>query len=169
MEIESLFGLPAHPLVVHAAVVLLPLGALGAIVVALHAGARRRLAIVVAGVCIVATAAVGLAQQSGEALEENVRETQLVEAHTHQGETVLPWAIVLSVLAVAVAARDPLVAAQGTEGSFASRLPALDGKAITTGLAALVLIVSIGATWSVTVVGHSGAKATWNTVATESR
>ena len=34
MDLESLFGLPAHPLVVHGAVVLLPLAAAGTIVIA---------------------------------------------------------------------------------------------------------------------------------------
>ena len=34
MEIDDLFGIPAHPLVVHAAVVLLPLAAIGTVIVA---------------------------------------------------------------------------------------------------------------------------------------
>lgn len=38
----TLFGLPLHPLVVHAAVVLLPLAALGAIVIAVSERARKR-------------------------------------------------------------------------------------------------------------------------------
>jgi hypothetical protein len=55
MEIDELFGLPAHPLLVHAAVVLLPLAA---------------------------TAAIGLAQGPGDALEERVDETRLRAAET---------------------------------------------------------------------------------------
>ena len=31
MEIQSLFGLPAHPLIAHAAIVLLPLAAIGTV------------------------------------------------------------------------------------------------------------------------------------------
>ena len=34
MSIDNLFGLPAHPLVVHAAVVLLPMAAIATVVVA---------------------------------------------------------------------------------------------------------------------------------------
>ena len=33
MEIENLFGLPAHPLIVHGAVVLVPLAAIGTILI----------------------------------------------------------------------------------------------------------------------------------------
>ena len=40
MELETLFGLPAHPLIVHAAVVLVPLAAIGTIVIAVSAKAR---------------------------------------------------------------------------------------------------------------------------------
>ncbi len=41
MEINSLFGLPAHPLVVHAAVVLLPLAAIATILTAAIPASRR--------------------------------------------------------------------------------------------------------------------------------
>jgi hypothetical protein len=92
MELTDLFGIPAHPLVVHAAVVLLPLAAIGTVIVAAVPKARRHYAPVVFGIALLATAAVGLAQQSGESLEHRVTENALVEQHTEQGESVLPWA-----------------------------------------------------------------------------
>ncbi len=50
MEISNLFGLPAHPLIVHAVVVLVPLVALGAVGVVLWRGLRDRVGwLVVAG------------------------------------------------------------------------------------------------------------------------
>lgn len=45
MEIKELFGLPAHPLVVHAAVVLLPLAAVATLVCAAVPRARRSYAL----------------------------------------------------------------------------------------------------------------------------
>jgi len=39
--LDSLFGLPAHPLLVHGAVVLVPLAALGTIVIAFWPAARE--------------------------------------------------------------------------------------------------------------------------------
>ena len=44
MEIQSLFGLPAHPLIVHAAVVLLPLAAICTVVTAAVPRTRRHFA-----------------------------------------------------------------------------------------------------------------------------
>lgn len=155
MELESLFGLPAHPLVVHAAVVLLPLAAAGTLVVAAVPRLRRHYAPLVLAVSLAATAAVGLAQTSGEELEGDVRETELVEAHAGQGESVLPWAIGVSVAAAAVTAASRYGRAQRSDAS-----PPL----VTVVLVVVALVVGTGATWSVIDVGHSGAKATWSTV-----
>ena len=159
MEIEELFGLPAHPLVVHAAVVLLPLAAITTVVCAAVPRARRHYAPVALGLALVATLAVGLAQGSGEELEEQVEETELVEEHTEHGEQVLPWAIALTVVSAAVAAI-PLLA---------RRRPTLPARTVTAVVVAASLVVGVGATWTVIDVGHSGAKATWDDVGSEDR
>jgi hypothetical protein len=154
VEVEKLFGLPAHPLVVHAAVVLLPLAAIMTIVCAAVPRARRHYALVVFGLAVVATLSVGLAQGSGEALEEQVKETQLVEEHAGQGEQVLPWAVAVMVTAGAVAAIPLLM----------RRRPNLSGRTVTAVVVAMSLVAGAGALWTVIEVGHSGAKATWNDV-----
>ena len=154
MEINELFGLPAHPLVVHAAVVLLPLAAVATVICAAVPRARRHYAPVALGLALVATLAVGLAQGSGEELEEQVDETELVEEHTEHGEQVLPWAIAVTVAAAAVTAV-PVVA---------RRRPTLSGRAVTAALVVVSLVAGAGATWTVVEVGHSGAKATWDEV-----
>ncbi|MGH9084533.1 MAG: DUF2231 domain-containing protein [Acidimicrobiales bacterium] len=157
MEIAELFGLPAHPLVVHAAVVLLPLAAIATLVCAAVPRARRHYAPVALGVALVATVAVGLAQGSGEELEDQVDETELVEEHTEQGERVLPWAIAVTVAAAAVTAIPVLV----------RRRPTLPARTVTAAVVAVSLLAGAGATWSVVDVGHSGAKATWDEVGDE--
>lgn len=157
MEVSELFGLPAHPLVVHAAVVLLPLAAIATILCAAIPRARRHYAPVALGVALVATLAVGLAQGSGEELEEQVDETELVEEHTEHGELVLPWAIAVTVVAAGVAAM-PLLE---------RRRPTLSGRAVTATVVAVALIAGAGAVWTVFEVGHSGAKATWDDVGSE--
>lgn len=43
MEISNLLGLPAHPLIVHAVVVLVPLVAIGAVGIVLWRGRRERI------------------------------------------------------------------------------------------------------------------------------
>ena len=154
MELEELFGLPAHPLVVHAAVVLLPLAAVATLVCAAMPRARRHYAPVALGLALVATLAVGLAQGSGEALEDEVDETELVEEHTGQGERVLPWAIAVTVTAAAVTGIPMLV----------RRRPAWPARTVTAAVVAVSLLAGAGATWTVVDVGHSGAKATWDDV-----
>lgn len=154
MEIEELFGLPAHPLVVHAAVVLLPLAAVATLVCAVVPRARRAYAPVALGLALVATVAVGLAQGSGEELEEKVDETELVEEHTEQGESVLPWAIAVTIAATAVTAAPAVERPR----------PTLSTRTVTAVVVALSLVAGAGATWTVIEVGHSGAKATWDDV-----
>jgi hypothetical protein len=151
MDIDTLFGLPAHPLVVHAAVVLLPIAAIGLIVIAFVPRARRTYGPIVFGVALAATVAVGLAQQSGESLEGQVKKTEQVEEHAEQGQTVLPWAIAVT-LASAVVAAEP----------YLERRIDLPARAVTGVLVAVSLIAGIGATWTVIEVGHSGAASVWD-------
>lgn len=157
MELKELFGLPAHPLVVHAAVVLLPLAAIATLVCAAAPRLRRHYAPIALAMAVVATLAVGLAQGSGEELEDQVDETELVEEHTEQGERVLPWAIAVTVVAAAITAIPVLV----------RRRPTLSARTVTAAVVAVSLVAGAGATWTVTEVGHSGAKATWDDVGTE--
>lgn len=152
MEINELFGLPAHPLLVHAAVVLLPLAAAATLLVALIPRARRHYAPLALAVAVAALVSVGLAQGSGEALEERVIETELVEEHADQGESVLPWAIATAVVAAA---------ATGA-GAVSRRWPKLTARTVTVGLVLAATTTAAGATWTVIDVGHSGAKAAWD-------
>jgi hypothetical protein len=152
MELTELFGIPAQPLIVHAAVVLLPLAALGTIINAGFPKARQHYALLVLGVAMVATTAVWLAEGSGESLEERVDETHLVEEHSETAGRVLPWAIALTCAAAAVTIAVPL----------RRRYPQLDARSATAVLVLAASVTGIGATWTVVEVGHSGAKATWD-------
>ena len=154
MDVGELFGLPAHPLVVHAAVVLLPLAAVATLLCAAIPRLRRPYGPIALAVALAATLAVSWAQESGEELEEQVDETELVEEHTEEGESVLPWAIGVTVAAAAVAAI-PLVA---------RRRETLPTRAVTGVLVVVALVTGVGATWTIVEVGHSGAKATWDDV-----
>jgi len=153
VEIKDLFGLPAHPLVVHAAVVLLPLAAIAAIVAAAIPRLRPYYAPVALVLALGATASVGLAQQTGESLQERVPETRLVEDHVEMGQTVLPWAVAVTVAAAAA-----------TAAPFAMRKREVSARTVTGVLLAASIIVGAGAIYSVAEVGHSGAKATWSKV-----
>jgi len=65
-------GLPIHPLVVHAVVVLLPLAILGTVAIAVRPAWRTAYGPLVLGCAAVATALIPVATSSGEALEKHV-------------------------------------------------------------------------------------------------
>lgn len=143
---DTVGGLPVHPLVVHVAVVLLPLSALGLIVLVIW---RRRVAtfgwLVLVGL-FVGTGAAFVAKESGEQL---ARRVGLPADHAEWGNR-LPWlALALFVVSlawywVAVTSR------RGTVG-----VVLLSVLAVALAIATIALAI---------VVGHSGAEAAWSGV-----
>jgi hypothetical protein len=161
--------LPAHPLIVHAVVVLVPLCSLGVAVSALWPAARWRLAWVLLGLTIITAAMVPLATGSGEALEGMVKENGLVERHAALGDEYLPYAFALLVGAVAVAGL------QWVEGSGARQGRSHAGDSgdgsvrrrraprwLVIVVAVVALLGSMAATVQMVRVGHSGASAVWS-------
>ena len=129
MEIEEVFGLPAHPLVVHAAVVLLPLAAVVTLVCAAVPRARRSYALVALGLALVAVVAVGLAQGSGNlmlrAMVGDVADQDRLK--TGQNRTALFFSVfstsAKAAMAVAVGVTLPLVAWLGFDPKAATNTP----------------------------------------------
>ncbi|MEV4382912.1 DUF2231 domain-containing protein [Streptosporangium sp. NPDC049644] len=155
------FGLPLHPLVVHAVVVCVPLAALGTILMAFWPAAARRLWPAVLFVATIALAAVPLSTSSGETLEEKVGESALVEAHAEQGEQVLPFVIVLWLAALGISLRARLMG-HGARSRTERTGPRSRWRAVTVvALAALALIGGVVGTIEVVRAGHSGAQAVW--------
>ena len=101
----TLDGLPAHILLVHAVVVLIPLSALMLILIAIWPGARARLVWPTAILTLVALISVPLTTDAGEWLERRVAASALVHTHTELGDTMLPWAIGLALVALVILAR----------------------------------------------------------------
>jgi hypothetical protein len=162
VEIEELFGLPAHPLVVHGAVVLVPLAGAGALL-CLSPRIRRHLGVAVLVIAILGTIATGLAQGSGEELEEQVDETELVEEHASMGDTLLPWVIVLDLALGGLLALDLRRRRSGAGADDAAPVdtPGWVGPAAIA-LSAIIALSAVGGTIRVIQIGHSGAKATWD-------
>lgn len=97
MDIKSLNGLPAHPLLVHIPIVLVPLSTLGAVLM-LWPRLRARIGWATVFVAGVATVATFLAVGSGEALGEAVEgrgSERLLEDHTEIGANLRPWILLL--------------------------------------------------------------------------
>jgi uncharacterized membrane protein len=168
---DELFGLPAHPLVVHAAVVLVPLAAIGVVVIAFWPAARARLGVAVVVIAALGTVFAYLAAESGEYLEEQVEETEQVEEHAELGDSGLASAAAVLLGAVAVTGfglyeRRRSATSGSADSSSGETAQGSDRKLVylRTGVGVVaVVLVSLG-TLQIARIGHSGAKATWDDV-----
>lgn len=108
----TILGIPAHPLLIHAAVVFVPLLIAAAVVYALWPAARTRLDWAVAGLAIVAPLSVWFAKVSGQNFRQRLINRKLTSPETlvkinqHQsfGTTTLWWTLGLAVFALVMVA-----------------------------------------------------------------
>ncbi|EWM13392.1 DUF2231 domain-containing protein [Kutzneria sp. 744] len=92
-------GLPLHPLLVHAVVVLLPLAAVGSIIIAVVPKWRRRYWLPVLVLAVLGIGAVPITQQAGEALYNTIKGSPPGLAHHRDlGNALLPYAIAFGVM-----------------------------------------------------------------------
>ncbi|MBB2975254.1 hypothetical protein FHX49_000820 [Microbacterium endophyticum] len=153
-------GLPIHVLLVHFVVIVVPLTAICLVLSTFWPAARRRLGLVTPILALVALISVPITTQAGEALEEQVSETALSELHTELGDTLLPWAIALFIIAAlqwfwfAFCTGDGRYAKQFTSKTIRTT--------ITMALSIAVIAVAIGSVVVVVIIGESGARAVWD-------
>lgn len=149
-------GLPAHILLVHAIVVLLPLSALLLVLSALWPGARAKLALPNAILAVLVVILVPITTDAGEWLERRVARTPLVRTHTELGDTAIWVALPVAVLALLVWWR-----ARETTAKPRRTFLAPASTAVTVVLAVLSVAAAGAAVFDVYRIGDSGAQATW--------
>lgn len=157
-------GLPAHPLLVHAVVVLLPLAAIGTLAVAARPLWRRTLGVPVLLLAAVGTLAVPLVTTTGDQLRAAIGGGgPLVEIHEERADHLLPYAIafVVLLLATLVAGRRADRSVTADPGQLA---PARWGARLTTVLAVLAAVLGVVVTGLVVWIGDAGASAVWQGV-----
>lgn len=179
--LDTVFGVPAHPLVVHAVVVLLPLAAIGGIAVALVPALRRRYGALVLLLTVAAAATVPVATRSGETLfarqsarfgPADVAEAGLMQEHRDLAEGLLPWVLLLLagvalvvVPPLLVRGRRPEPVPVGAGHPAAASGPALSTPGWTKPVALLGAVVTmVGAALTLVLVvriGHLGSEAAW--------
>lgn len=95
-------GIPLHPLLVHAVVVLLPLSAVGAVVIALIPRWRRRYWLPVLVLAALGIAAVPITQKAGEDLQTRLGplKNPELDRHTQLGGDLLPYALAFGVMLI---------------------------------------------------------------------
>ncbi len=147
---ESLFGLPAHPLLVHAPVVIVPFASLFTIVLLARPAWRRANGLAWVVLASVAFASTILANQSGGAfnavLEDRIGD--LAARHEELGNqtTLLVFLYLLTTVgAVAAERRRP----ETTPGTV---------------LAVLSALIALAATVWMVRTGHEGARIVWDGV-----
>ena len=139
-------GLPLHPLLVHSAVVLVPLVAIGALVMSYLPSFSRRHGKIILILAVVAQISVFLAKMSGEAFSEIINKN--VEKHAELGE-IAPLVTLPMVALIYVRWR--MDRSGSTFGSILIRR--LTSVALVlASLASIIVIV---------LVGHSGASSVW--------
>ncbi|KQV07776.1 DUF2231 domain-containing protein [Leifsonia sp. Root112D2] len=150
-------GLPLHILLVHVAVVLVPLSALCTLASAVWPAARRRLGIVTPLLALVVLILIPIVTDAGQWLQERVHTTPLIAAHAAIGLTLYPWVVAGFIVALVQWLWYWLVRRRGAE-----RAPGRSIRwTVAVVLALASLTVAVGSTVLVVQIGESGARAVW--------
>jgi uncharacterized membrane protein len=154
---EQLFGLPAHPMMVHAPVVLVPLLTLACVTVAVRPGWRARLSPWLVAASVVSFVATMLAMKSGEKFDKLLQGQVDISKHESLAGTTRLFVLVLLVVLVAAAVVDRRRPADGAE-------PAAN---VSLALSWVAVVVAVLATVWMVRTGHEGARLVWSGVVTD--
>ncbi|UNK69864.1 DUF2231 domain-containing protein [Microbacterium sp. H1-D42] len=146
----ELAGLPLHPLLVHATVVLTPLTALALAVAALWPAARRRMGLALPIAALIVAVLVPVTILAGESLADLVGRTPAVSRHESLGIMLLPWAVALLPASV-------VVWWMGRPSPAASRRP----RWVSVTVAAIAVAVAVVTLVLVVLTGDAGARTVW--------
>lgn len=147
----EILGLPLHPLIVHATVIIVPLAGIGGLAVACLTRARDRYGWLVVAFALLGAILTLVTQLAGSDFAEAFqRHTPEMERHFALGNDLLPWTIALFVGTVAVM----IGWRQLSDNRRIGRLILLLGMIITV-VSAIVSIIQV------LRIGHAGAVAVW--------
>jgi cytochrome b involved in lipid metabolism len=145
--VDLIFGLPLHPLIIHAVVVLVPLSALGVIFLLVFPRFAPNFSPLILILLIASTIVGFIAETSGQALSDRVG---YPGDHAEQGERLSKLILLFTLLYITwfVIYRKSI------------KFKSLD-KLLKNSLSVLLLLAAITSTTLTFIVGHSGAKASW--------
>ncbi|MFN8157620.1 MAG: DUF2231 domain-containing protein [Candidatus Nanopelagicales bacterium] len=144
---DTITNLPWHPLVVHAAIVLIPLAALGAVLVAIKSAWNRLHGLIVVVLAFIGAGASVVAKESGEKLASRVG---LPVDHAHWGKYVVVSAGLLFLSTAAL--------------WWLDRKHPETRPTIAKVLAVVQILLAAVAFTFVVIAGHSGAQAVWGPI-----
>jgi heme/copper-type cytochrome/quinol oxidase subunit 2 len=172
--LETVFGIPAHPLIVHAAVVFVPLQILAAFAYAFVPFVRRFIVWLVIGLAVVAPVSVFLAKESGDAFQERLIRNGMappalldqIKVHDSYASTTVIGSIGLSALMVLLVlvqmwrSRPTTSSEDGkTDKSQRTKSPIVVAAVLTVA----VLAVGVTTGYYIFKTGDTGAHMVWGT------
>jgi hypothetical protein len=178
--LSTVLGLPAHPLIVHVAVVLVPLAAIALLLTCWRDSWRERYLFPILLITLVAAVATILASNTGEALQETVRNGARAAGasrpdfgeHPEQGDTARNFTLLFTVAVGAFWAIDwsrrlggmtalPFEAMRPI-ARIGAALPAWSPRAAYV----VAVIPGVFAMIGIIIAGHSGATLVWKDIGT---
>jgi ABC-type branched-subunit amino acid transport system permease subunit len=150
--LTTIWGLPAHALLVHAIVVLAPLTAVLEILCGFWPAARRRLVWLVLALAAGTTVLTPITTEAGEWLKDQrgANVSPILQEHAERADWMIYFSVALLVVAVALAV-----------------LHWLEGRsdkprtAATVVVAVVALVVGVSSIVTVARIGHTGAESVW--------
>jgi len=139
-------GLPLHPMIVHAPVVLIPLVAAGLVLILVRPSLRRTVAPIVAVLAVGALVTSFAAVWSGEQLAQAMGLGSELDDHQRWGNLTRLLAVVLTVGTIAFVALDRVRP---------------DRNSMVTIVGVATTVVAVAAMAAVGITGHAGAKLAW--------
>jgi preprotein translocase subunit SecG len=157
---DEVFGVPTHPLAIHAPLVLVPIAAVASVVLAVRTDWRRRLGWFVPAWVLVLVVMLFVAKESGEAAANANNVFGNIDQHEELAETTFTMSIIWFVLTLAVAAWDHFGVSMRVRAlSAQAATRRTDGIGITLGVVAAIAAV-VTTIWLIRT-GHTGSESRW--------
>jgi uncharacterized membrane protein len=154
---DQINGLPVHALVLHAAIIFIPLLALGAIAYALVARWRPKIGWAVAGLAVIAPITTLVTRLSGEELYDRLvaqglkgKGKEILDDHMSFGNTTWWLSLALGVVTLVMVV-------------LTLRRPGAVPKAVEIGLSVVMVVLAVLSGYYVYRTGDAGATAVWGT------
>ena len=166
---DQLFDLPAHPLLIHAPIVLLPIAATLTIVLALKPAWRRRAGLFpFSGVFVVTVLLFG-AKESGEsftnAFDSAFGEGAIdIDRHEELGNMTFVLTLVWLAAMFALTMWEAVQRRDATDANGATEAALTPSPYVSYGLSALASLFAVLATIWLIRTGHEGAEVVWSPV-----
>ena len=158
---DEFFGVPMHPLAVHAPVVLVPIAGVVAVVLAVRDDWRRRVGWFMPAAVFVLVAMLFVAKESGESAKASDNIFGDIGEHEDLANATFVLSIVWFALTVAVAVRDRMAGRHGPAQALSADAASARRDTVATVLAVFAAVAAIVTTIWLVRTGHAGAESRW--------